>query len=170
MGNLKEKLGPLVLQFTKFDKWVLKSPDEFLVRLDGFLKRSDPKLRFTVEIRNKDWLDGKLLDALRKHNVALALTDTSFMPRPWEIRDKVDLVTSDFAFVRWLGNRKGIEEVTTTWDKTVVDRQSDLANWVVVLRRLVLDRRIRRIFAFANNHYSGHAPATVKQFWELWKT
>ena len=29
MGNLKEKLGPLVLQFPRFDKWVLKGPDEF---------------------------------------------------------------------------------------------------------------------------------------------
>jgi hypothetical protein len=32
----------------------------------------------------------------------------------------------------------------------------------------VEDKRIRKIFAFANNHYAGHAPATVKQFWELW--
>ena len=56
------------------------------------------------------------------------------------------------ACVRWLGNRKGIEEQTTTWDKTVIDRQSDLKNWVVVLRRLVEDKRIRKTFAFANNH------------------
>jgi len=44
----------------------------------------------------------------------------------------------------------------------------DLRSSVVVLRRLVLDKRIRKIFAFADNHYAGHAPATVKQFWELW--
>lgn len=30
----------------------------------------------------------------------------------------LDLVTADFAYVRWLGDRKGIEEKTTTWDKT----------------------------------------------------
>ena len=71
-------------------------------------------------------------------------------------------------FNRWLGNRKGIEEQTTTWDKTVVDRQNDLKSWVVVLRSLVEDKRIRKIFAFANNHYAGHAPATVKQFRDLW--
>ena len=56
-----------------------------------------------------------------------------------------DLVTSDFAYVRWLGNRKGIEEQTTTWDKTVIDRQDNLKSWVVVLRRLVEDKRIRKI-------------------------
>jgi len=166
---LKEKLGPLVLQFPKFDKWVLRSSDEFLARLDSFLKRvSDPALRFAVEIRNKDWLKPRLTDSRREHNAALALTDTSFMPRPWEIRGNLDFVTADFGFVRWLGNRKGIEEQTTTWDKTVIDRQNDLRSWVVVLRRLVEDKRIRRIFAFANNHYAGHAPATVEQFWKLW--
>lgn len=169
MRILKEKLGPLVLQFAKFDKWVLKSSDEFLTRLDSLLKRvSDPALRFAVEIRNKDWLNPGLTEALRANNVALALTDTSFMPRPWEMKGALDLVTADFAYVRWLGNRKGIEEQTTTWDKTVIDRQNDLKSWVVVLRRLMEDKRIRKIFAFANNHYAGHAPATVKQFWELW--
>jgi uncharacterized protein YecE (DUF72 family) len=70
--------------------------------------------------------------------------------------------------VRWLGDRKGIEERTTTWDKTVVEHEHDLRNWVMVLRRLVEDKRLRKIFAFANNHYGGHAPATVKTFWQLW--
>jgi len=84
------------------------------------------------------------------------------------MKGAIDLITTDFIYVRWLGNRKGIEEQTTTWDKTVIDRQDDLKSWVIVLRRLVLDKRIRRILAFANNHYAGHAPATVKQFIELW--
>ena len=79
MRILKEKLGPLVLQFPKFDKWVLKSSGEFLTRLDSFLKGvSDPALRFAVEIRNKDWLNPKLTESLRAHNVALPLTDTRF--------------------------------------------------------------------------------------------
>jgi len=54
------------------------------------------------------------------------MTDTSFMPRPSEVKGALDLVTADFAYVRWLGNRKGMEEQTTTWDKTVIDRQDDL--------------------------------------------
>jgi len=31
-------------------------------------------------IRNKTWLDARVADLLRQHNVALALTDTSFRP------------------------------------------------------------------------------------------
>jgi len=84
------------------------------------------------------------------------------------MKEKYDLITSDFAYVRWLGDRKGIEEQTKTWDKTIIDRRDDLRNWAEVMRRLVLDKRIRKVFAFANNHYAGHGPATVKLFWELW--
>lgn len=172
MHLLGDKLGPMLLQFPKFDKWVFKGPDEFRVRLQSFFKRAaDVKAgRFAVEVRNKDWLDARLTDLLREHNVALALTDTSFMPRPWEMKGALDLVTAEFTYVRWLGNRKGIEEHTTTWDKTVIDRQNDLSSWVIVLKRLVLDKRIRKIFAFANNHYAGHAPATVKLFWDTWNS
>ena len=167
---LGDKLGPMLFQFPKFDKWVLNSLDEFVARLDSFLKRvSNPALRFAVEIRNKNWLNAKLTSSLSEHNIALALTDTSFMPRPWEMKEPLDLVTADFAYVRWLGNRKRIEEVTTTWDKTVVERKSDLENWVQVLQRVVNDKRIRKIFAFANNHYAGHAPTTVNQFFEIWQ-
>ena len=42
--------------------------------------------QFAVEVRNKAWLDARLTDLLRDYNVALALTDTSFMPRPWEMK------------------------------------------------------------------------------------
>jgi len=48
MRILQERLGPMVLQFPKFDKCVLKSCDEFLGCLDWFLKKvSDPALRQT---------------------------------------------------------------------------------------------------------------------------
>jgi len=165
---VEHKLGPLLLQFPKFDKWTV-SFEGFLARLDTFFKRMpNAGCQFAIEIRNKNWLDERFLDALRNHNVALALTDTSFMPRPWEMKKPMNLVTADFAYVRWLGDRKGIEKQTTSWDKTVVDRRSDLEKWVELLRSLVLDKRLRRIVAFANNHYAGHAPDTVKSFWQLW--
>jgi uncharacterized protein YecE (DUF72 family) len=106
---------------------------------------------------------------LREHNVALALTDTSFVPRPWETKEKFDMISADFTYVRWLGDRHGIEKIAQTWDKEVVDRKDDLKNWVNVLRELVLNKKIRKIFAFSNNHYAGHGPATVKQFYDLWE-
>jgi uncharacterized protein YecE (DUF72 family) len=170
MQLLDEKLGPLLFQFPKFTKYQIQ-PDEFSHRLRFLLNRVKdlPTVRFAVEIRNKAWLDERFTDLLREYNVALALTDTSFMPRPWEMKEQFDLVTADFGYVRWLGDRHGIEKVTQTWDKTVVDRTPDLKRWVDVLRDMIFNKKIRKLFAFSNNHYAGHGPATVKQFWDLWE-
>jgi uncharacterized protein YecE (DUF72 family) len=171
MKLLGEKLGPLLFQFPHFNNYECNGPDEFVRRLGLFLGRVKdlPTVRFVVEVRNKTWLDQRLTDLLREHNVALALTDTSFMPRPWELKEKLDLVTADFVYVRWLGDRKGIERVTRVWDKTVVDRKSDLTNWVDIFKAMVSNKKVLKLFAFANNHYSGNAPETIKTFWNLWE-
>jgi uncharacterized protein YecE (DUF72 family) len=165
---LDEKLGPLLLQFPYFNRNALGA-DEFLRRLRFFLKRIDrlPTCRFVVEIRNKAWLDKRFVDLLREYNVALALTDQSWMPRPWEMNEKFDPLTADFAYVRWLGDRKEIEEQTMVWDKAIVDRTPELLEWVEVFRKFVA--RNLKIFAYANNHYAGHGPATIARFLELWR-
>jgi uncharacterized protein YecE (DUF72 family) len=168
MDILGPKLGPMVFQFPSFDRWKFPKQDSFLAVLVPFLKKLPTDHKFVIEVRNKTWLDAKFADVLREHNVALALTDTSFMPRPWEMKEKFDLITADFAYVRWLGDRKGIEKQTTTWDKTVIDRTSDLRNWVEVFKSLVSNSKVLKIFAFSNNHYAGHGPATAKLFMDLW--
>ena len=61
-----------------------------------------------------------------------------------------------------------IEEQTKTWDKAIVDCESDLNKWVDLLREMVMNKKLRKLFAFANNHFAGHGPATVKLFWDLW--
>jgi len=168
MDALEEKLGPVLFQFGYFNKSKFKSGAEFLARLKAFLEQLPEGYQFAVEIRNKNWLDARFAGTLRERGVALALLDQSWMPRPWEMKEKFDLITAYFAYVRWLGDRKGIEEQTKTWDKTIVDRRKDLANWVELFREFVA--RNLKIFAYANNHYAGHAPGTVKLFWELWET
>jgi uncharacterized protein YecE (DUF72 family) len=162
MDALNEKLGPLLFQFGYFNASKFKNGGEFLSRLKPFLEKLPKGYKFAVEIRNKAWLDERFVDALREHGVALALIDQSWMPRPWEVNGKLDLITSDFTYVRWLGDRKEIEEQTTKWDKVIVDRQGDLVEWVNLLKN-VQERRIM-ILAFANNHYAGNGPGTLELF------
>ena len=140
--------------------------NDFLARLAPFLKKLPKGYRFAVGIRNKNWLVPQFVEALRSRGVALALIDQAWMPRPAQWFEKFDPITADFTYVRWLGDRKGIEEQTKLWDKVIVDRSDDLAEWVKVLKT-VHKRRIQ-ILAFANNHYAGHAPATLEMFRALW--
>jgi uncharacterized protein YecE (DUF72 family) len=163
---LEEKLGPILFQFPYFNRKAFARLEDFLARLVPFLEKLPRGQRFAVEIRNKNWLAEPLTAALRKRGVALALVDHPWLPRPSELLARLHPVTAPFTYVRWLGDRKGIEEQTRTWDKTIVNRRRELAEWVDVLRKL--SRQRVEIFGYANNHFAGHAPATVRQFLELW--
>jgi uncharacterized protein YecE (DUF72 family) len=169
MDVLGDKLGPLLFQFGYFNQKAFKTQTDFLAALKPFLKKLPKDYKFAVEIRNKNWMNAEFADVLRERGVALTLIDQSWVPRPWELKEKFDMVTADFSYVRWLGDRKGIEQQTKTWDKTIVNRRNDMKNWVDVLETMVSNKKVLKLFAFANNHYGGHAPATVKLFQELWK-
>lgn len=164
MDILGPKLGPTVFQFPFFDRWKFPTQEHFLEVLALFLEKLPAGYKFAIEIRNKKWLNARFAEALREHNIALVLQDLAFMPHPSSL--EFDPITTDWTYVRWLGDRKGIEKLTTTWDKTVVDRSRELSNWVDYFQQIV--NRGIKVFAYANNHYSGHAPATIEQFLSLW--
>jgi len=171
MDLLDEKLGPLLFQFGYFNKKAFPDLEAFLARLVPFLKTLPSGYRFALEIRNKNWLSPKLPDVLRERGIALALIDQAWMPRPAEWLERFPSddgpITADFTYIRWLGDRKGIERLTKTWDKTIFDCTEPLQDWVKVCRQTV--RRGVSVYAYANNHFAGHGPATVRLFEELWK-
>jgi uncharacterized protein YecE (DUF72 family) len=166
MHILGDKLGPMVFQFPFFSRSVFKTQADFLGRLAPFLKNLPQNNKFAIEIRNKDWLDARFADLLREHRVALVLQDRSLMPGPTEFAAEFDPVTTDWTYIRWLGDRKGIEEITKTWNKTVVDRTDRLRSWVD-FRDQTTNRGVT-VYAYANNHYAGFSPATVELFRHLW--
>jgi uncharacterized protein YecE (DUF72 family) len=165
MNILGPKLGPIVFQFPFFNRGVFRDRHEFLDRLVPFLTKRLEGHRFAVEIRNRTWLDVEFASLLRDHKIALVLQDRSFMPSPADL--KFDPITADWTYIRWLGDRKQIEEQTTTWEKTVVDRTPELSTWVDFCYQI--RKRGVIVFAYANNHYAGHAPATIEQFRKLWQ-
>jgi uncharacterized protein YecE (DUF72 family) len=85
---------------------------------------------------------------------------------PRQLFDRFDPITADFVYVRWLGDRKGIEEKTKTWNKIIVNRTVNLGEWVEVLKKV--QKRKIQILAFANNHYAGYGPGTIEEFRALW--
>ena len=165
MDLLGPKLGPIVFQFPLFNRSVFRDRHDFLDRLVPFLRKLPGAYKFAIEIRNRDWLDAEFADLLRNRKMALVLQGRSWMPNPAEL--KFDPITTDWTYIRWLGDRKGIEEQTTTWDKTVVDRTTELSSWVDYCYQLT--KRGVTIYAYANNRFAGHAPATIEQFRNLWQ-
>jgi uncharacterized protein YecE (DUF72 family) len=166
MDILEDKLGPLLFQFPYFNREKFRGIGFFLERLAPFLANLPKGYQWALEVRNKNWLSEKLYSVLRMHGVALALVDQAWMLRPKQWFETGDPVTADFTFIRWIGDRKAIEERTKVWNQTIIDRTDDLLEWAEIIKSL--RRRVRLIYAYANNHYGGYAPDTIKLFQRLW--
>jgi len=76
------------------------------------------------------------------------------------------VVTAGFVYIRWLGDRKGIEAKTQHWDRVIIDRAGEMQTWIPVIRQL-LERRLQ-IMGYFNNHYAGFAPGSIERFYQEW--
>jgi hypothetical protein len=52
--------------------------------------------------------------------------------------------------------------------KSLSNRHNKLAEWADLLAKVA--KRGVLIYGYANNHYAGHAPATVELFREMWRS
>lgn len=168
MDRLGDKLGPLLLQFRYFRKDEFPDPNPFIDRLETFLPSLPPGRRYAVEVRNKSFVTARLIGLLRQHGVALA-----FIDHPWffgvEALMRLEgVLTTDFAYIRWLGDRKGIERKTTRWDRLIVDRRRDMGRWIPAIRG-ILDRGAT-VYGYFNNHYAGYAIGSMDLFRDMWET
>lgn len=146
MSPLGEKLGPLLIQLPPD----FRATDEGRVALKEFLGLLPAEYRFAAEFRHRSWLTEDTLDLLRRHGVAWTIVELYYMPRRFD-------VTSDFTYVRLLGDRRKIQRV----DRVQIDRTPELQAWADVFGRL--SREVARTWVFVNNHYAGHSPTNVRQ-------
>lgn len=158
MRGLGDKCGPLVLQFPFFARDLISRGD-FLERLDVYLGKLPDDFRYGVELRNRTFICDPFLHILRRHNVAFVATELPYMPHPAELAKKFDLVTTDFFYGRLIGDRKAVDAKTKTFDRIVLDQGESLDRWAEMLQEIAADK----IYLFANNHFAGHGPATIRE-------
>jgi uncharacterized protein YecE (DUF72 family) len=149
MAELGDRLGPLLLQLPpSFDV-------EGMGVLEDFLEGLPEGFRYAVEVRHRSWLGSDLPEMLRERGEALTLIDYPRMPRMEE-------ATTDFSYIRWLGDRREFPEGHTHLEKA---RDDDLLWWSERVDRFLQEGRT--VFAYANNHYQNHSPSTVERFLEI---
>ncbi len=149
LARLGDKLGPLLLQFPYQFK-----PDQHAALAD-FLAALPREFRYAVEVRHRGWLNDAFFDLLAQQRAALALADYVSMP-------KLDRATTDFVYIRWLGNRKDIPD--DHYESVRINRDAELDRWSNLITQF-LEKGVT-VWGFANNHYQGHSPATVRSMME----
>ena len=122
MEELGDRLGPLLLQL----------PPSFTVEgmdvLERFLEKLPEGFRYAVEVRDRSWVGSELPALLRGHRAALTLVDYPRMPRMEE-------APADFAYVRWLGNRREFPSGHTHPKKTAAKTCGGGRVWWIAFSR-----------------------------------
>ncbi len=167
LDEMGDRQGPILFQFPYFRRDAFASLGAFLKRLEPFLAALPAGRPYALEVRNRTWVAPALLDCLRRYHIAYAIIDHPWMPPGDQLVRDQDVVTSGFAYVRWLGDRKGIEARTQSWDKLIVDRSEEMERWVPTLATL-LERNIE-LYGYFNNHYAGHAPGSIELLRRIWR-
>ncbi|HYY24228.1 MAG TPA: DUF72 domain-containing protein [Candidatus Udaeobacter sp.] len=168
MEPLGEKLGPLLLQFPYFNKNAFASREQFDKLLRPFLNSLPKEFRFAVEIRNKNWISWDLLELLREHSVGFTLLAQAWMPNIDTLAKALDLVTADFCYVRFMGNRKDLESKTQRFDRIIEDKTGEMQLWADELKKIVSNGT--RTYAYFSNYYAGYGPGSAKLFEKIWET
>ena len=159
-----DRVACLIFEFGTFSKKTFATPEAFVERLDGFLGALPRGPRYSVEIRNAEYLGDRYFEALARHNVAHCFSSWTRMP---EIGDQIarpGAFTADFTVARALLPRGTAYEdaVAALSPYELVREPNDGVR--KGLRALVDRARARRepAFLFVNNRLEGNAPGTIE--------
>ncbi len=180
MSRLESKLGPLLLQFPYIakgkDPEEYETGDDFVGRLTGFVKLLPKEFKWAVEIRNAKWIRFPLLDILRRHRISLVFIDYYTMDPLYKLAHRREVFTAPFVYVRFLGNRKKIEDAVKKarrenrrrrdWESLILDRTEQMKLWIPPL--LDLAKFDIPTYVYFNNHYAGYAPGSVELLGKIW--
>lgn len=129
---LGDKLGPILYQLPPG----LHRDDE---RLDSFLSLLPRDLQHAVEFRHSSWMDDRVFEILRKHDVAFCVISLPNFECPV-------VATARFSYLRFHGSRR---KYTSCYDDEELDQ------WAELMRRLA--RESTPVYAYFNNDVEAHA-------------
>lgn len=149
---LGPKLGALLLQCPNEFRPTPANRQRLFTFLDEHLP---PDINLALELRHEGWFDEALFEMARSQRFALAATEgphASVALAERILAAQGDAL--DFAYARLMG-LTAFEH----YDRVQADRSESLDVWARLLKDA--GRRVKDLFVYVSDDYSGHAPATV---------
>jgi uncharacterized protein YecE (DUF72 family) len=160
----RRQVAVLIFEFGAFSRQSYREGAEFVRDLDRFLAALPRDFRFSVEIRNPEYLEPEYFACLRRHGVAHVFNAWTRMP---ELAVQIaipEAYTADFTVTRALLRRgRTYEEAVQKF--APYDRiQEENPRGREAMRELIRRARARQqpAFIFVNNRFEGNAPRTIE--------
>ncbi|MHC5537904.1 DUF72 domain-containing protein [Singulisphaera rosea] len=157
------RVGPLILEFGTFNKSTFPTVDDFLEKFDGFLSKLPKGPRYSVEIRNPEYLGPAYFALLASHNVAHVFTAWTRMP---ELAKQIAMEgahTADFTVARAIvAKGQSYERSVEAFEP--YDRIQELNHPAREAMAELCRQSIARnapAFLYVNNRLEGYAPGTI---------
>jgi uncharacterized protein YecE (DUF72 family) len=128
---------------TTDDAWALRR----------FVERWSARVPLALELRHESWRTDGLVQFCRDQQVTLVGSDLHDYP---DLSRASFDTSDDAAYIRLIGQHDGIGK-----DRVVRPQTNARAWWVDRVSDMIA-RGVRNVFIVANNHYEGHAPATLR--------
>jgi len=167
VDELKENLGPLMLQFEYLNKEKMPSLMHFMARLQEFAVHFPEGYQFALETRNPNYLKKELFELLHEHKMGFVFLEGYYMPPVKEVYSAFKNDLTNFAVIRLHGpDRSGIEKISEgNWNKIYQPKDDDLSIIAAIVSDM-LDRDVD-VYLNVNNHYEGSAPITIEKISSL---
>jgi uncharacterized protein YecE (DUF72 family) len=148
LGQLREKLGPLVVQLPPS----FKNP-KHMKALTEFIANLNKDHQYAMEFRHNSWFKPEVEKLLAANNICQVWSVNQYLTTP-------PTVTADFVYLRFVGDR-----TISEFDKLQRDQTETMKTWNKTLKDVgdsVKDR-----FVFFNNHFAGFGPGSANEFRRL---
>ena len=160
----REQVATLIFEFGAFSRKSCEDVSQFAAGLDRFLAALPRGIRYSVEIRNPEFLAPEYFDCLRAHNVAHVFTGWARMP---ELGSQITIpraFTADFTVARALLRRGRQYERAVNLFEPYDRIQEENPKARQAMRELAHRARSngQPAFIFVNNRLEGNAPGTIE--------
>lgn len=168
----RHRLAPFIIEFGTFPKSAFATPADFYDRLGFFLNKLPEGFRYSIEIRNPEYLTPAYFQLLASHNVAHAFTAWTRMPDLREQSAIEDAYTADFTLSRALLKKgRSYEQAVKAfepYDRTQEPNESAREGLRVLAQKSL--RSKKPAFLLVNNRLEGNAPSTIEAVIDSLKT
>ncbi|MBL0160674.1 MAG: DUF72 domain-containing protein [Bryobacterales bacterium] len=164
LAPYKDRVAAMIFEFGTMGKRHYESVTPFAEELHAFLRALPPEWRYSVEIRNKEFLAAPYFEVLRENRTAHVFNAWTRMPELPEQIAMPEAYTADFTIARaLLRHGRSYEQAVAQFQP--YDRTQDPNPGAREGLKELMERALaagQPALMFVNNRLEGNAPSTIQ--------